>query len=487
MVALPYPLVVVGGGVAGLLASLLEARSGRRVVLVEAAAELGGLLRSRALPTGHFVDHGTHFMADTGVHELDALLRGLLAPDEVNEFAPIRAGTFAFGRRNDACASLDIRGLGRELEALIVSEALCSSETPSDSPTLRHRVEQLFGPTAQREVFEPILRKLTGVTNEELDPDALKLFSLARLVALDPAAARRLKATPHGDARFGYHTNEEGRNPAVAYYPRSGGIGRWTRGLVDAVRAAGVEVRLETLVKRVCREADGRILLGLSDGTELPTSRLVWSVPLGMLLRALGEEAGPPPTLRASLIEHFVFDRPFVSDAHYLHAYGPDVRPFRVTLYPNFTRSAGEGFACTVETLLDPKTAVDARASLEETQRELARMGLLALGAQLLHAESHLERAAFPVLTPAYRKLLASQRRRVEAFLPECVCIGKATGKDFFMVDVLRETWARCHASPAPVAWSELPQASGLRDSSESVERAGTNVSDVAGPSLRVA
>ena len=446
---LPPQVAVVGGGVAGLLAALLEAKKGHRVVLIERAAELGGLLRSHVLPTGHTVDYGTHFMADTSIDELDELLRGVLQPDDLEEFGPIKAGTFAFGRLNTACASLDIRGLGRELEARIVAETLFRSDGPTDSPNLAHRIDRVFGPTARTEVFDPILRKLTGVGCEELAPDALKLFSLARLVALEPAAAQRLKATPHGDARFAFHSNAEGRNPSTAYYPRQGGIGRWTRALADAVVRAGVELRLATSVDTLVREAPGRVVLSLSDGTEVECTRLFWSVPLGMLLKALGETPAAPPNFRSSLIEHFVFDQPFATDAHYIHTYGPDVRPFRVTLYPNFTTTSRPGYPCTVETLLDANSAASDRDNLRTTHLELVRMGLVRADARVLYAEGHLERAVFPVLTPAYRRLIETQRIEVDCLLPECTCIGKATGRDFFMVDVLRDTWARCQA-PLP-------------------------------------
>ncbi|MBM4374473.1 MAG: FAD-dependent oxidoreductase [Deltaproteobacteria bacterium] len=438
--------VIVGGGIAGLVAALRLARSGASVVLLEREMALGGLLRSRRLPTGQYVDQGTHFLADTGIEDLDVLVRSMLPASELRRLAPLQAGTFAFGRLNVSSASLDIRGLGRDLEAQIVAEALCTEENGQEASDLATHVMQLFGSTALRTVFDPIFKKLCGVGCAELAPDAMRLFSLARLVALNPAATRRLKSTPHGDARFSFHSNDEGKNPASAYYPTHGGIGRWTEALARAVQDEGVEVRLGTSVQRVTRHRDSTVSLSLSNGDHLASDLLVWSVPSGMLLRALGEPPESMPQVRASIIEHFVFDRPFLVGAHYVHTYGPDVGPFRVTLYPNFTDVPSEGFACTVETFAEATASVPLDQHADQSHADLVRMGLVDPRATRLWSDAPPDRAAFPVWTKNHRLALLRQRERVEQLLPECILIGRATGKDFFMTDVLRDTWRRCDA-----------------------------------------
>lgn len=447
MTARHYQNVVVGGGVAGLLGALLKANAGESVLLVEHAPNLGGLLRSHRLSTGHWVDYGTHFMADSGVPELDALLRSVLPPDALEHFSPINAGTYAFGRRSDHCASLDLRGLGQELEARIVAEALTTTDGNEVDRTLAERVERLFGPTAHEVVFAPVMQKLCGAETTALAPEAMRLFSLGRVVVLTPEASRRLKETPHGDARFSFHSNTEGANRAVAYYPKEGGIGRWTSALAEAAVQAGTEAMLGTSVTAVRHRDGGGLWLTLSDATSVTCDSLVWSLPLASLRTALGEPSAPPPRFRASHIEHLVFDRPFKSEAHYLHCYGPDVAPFRVTLYPNFTTTTAPGFHCTVETLLSPSDTVDPSSPGTATYGELVRMGIVTPEARLEHVETHLERAAFPLMTPAYAERVRAEAEHIRKILPECICIGKASGENFFMVDVLRETFTRCSES----------------------------------------
>jgi uncharacterized protein with NAD-binding domain and iron-sulfur cluster len=58
---MPDPILIVGGGFAGLAAGVELARQGRRVRLVEQKPYLGGRARSFVEPaTGSVVDNGQH-------------------------------------------------------------------------------------------------------------------------------------------------------------------------------------------------------------------------------------------------------------------------------------------------------------------------------------------------------------------------------------------------------------------------------------------
>ena len=89
--------LIVGGGVAGLTAAALLKGRYARVVLVERESSCGGLLRSFTNADGVSFDYGTHYVAETGVPELDAVI--LSGVDERwNLFASNHAGAYYGGR-----------------------------------------------------------------------------------------------------------------------------------------------------------------------------------------------------------------------------------------------------------------------------------------------------------------------------------------------------------------------------------------------------
>ena len=63
-------IVVVGAGISGITASIIEAKKGNDVFLIDSNNDAGGLFKSIELD-GDFYDYGTHFISETGIKDLD--------------------------------------------------------------------------------------------------------------------------------------------------------------------------------------------------------------------------------------------------------------------------------------------------------------------------------------------------------------------------------------------------------------------------------
>ena len=104
--------VVVGAGFNGLVLARLLQKQMKKVVLIDAADKAGGLFGSLSYPKFGSYDHGIHIFQDTGVAEIEAVIRGTLPESQWNILQGPRreiAGLFYNGRLQFNSAFLDLR------------------------------------------------------------------------------------------------------------------------------------------------------------------------------------------------------------------------------------------------------------------------------------------------------------------------------------------------------------------------------------------
>src|SRR5690606_9040510 len=199
--------VVVGGGIAGLVAALILLNQGRRVRLIDRAPALGGLMRSVQSPHGQSFDIGTHYLLSTGLPE----------------------GNMFGGVLNTESGCLDARRLEVSLLERIRREIFdrAGRDMQAEYGTLAEQADAMYGPTAAETLIAPLMRRFTGLPLEELAPDAHHAFGLSRIILLDDAEARAAKKTPQLDQVVAYVRGADNTSSIIKYYPKQGGIGRW--------------------------------------------------------------------------------------------------------------------------------------------------------------------------------------------------------------------------------------------------------------------
>lgn len=289
--------VVVGAGVAGLVAARELAAAGDRVLVLEGAAQVGGKLR-RAEVAGVMVDVGAEAMLNRRPEGV-ALARELGLP--VVHPAVLGSRVLARGELHPLPRSL--MGVPLDLDDLAASGVLSEEglararaerdlppdpecADPGADPTIGDLVDRRFGPEVTDRLVEPLLGGVYA-------GDARAISARAALPRLLELASRGSVLAQAGDVLPSY----DGGAPEPVFAGVEGGLGLLPETLVDA---GGFEVRTDATVRDLARTPDGwRVTVGPTTSPEaVEADRVVLAVPPHAAGRLL---AGPAPAAAAEL------------------------------------------------------------------------------------------------------------------------------------------------------------------------------------------
>ncbi len=427
-------LVVIGAGLSGLVAGCLLARSGVRgpIVVVDAASEPGGLLRSfDGGPFGRF-DHGMHTFTSADLPDLDDFMFGLMPRDDWVVMAGKErdiSGVFFRGQLQRANHYPDLRSLPDDLRARCIADFclnLGRAEQPAE--TLEAFVTQRFGNQVGEHVFGPIAEKMYGMSARELDPIVARIFPLDRIALYDETDFASLMSADHIRARVAY---PEQRNLDLKYastryslYPKKFGAFRLIDALVKRLAAGGGKLMTGTKLEKVTT-GDGRIdSLVLRRGEEVLTVRsprqVFWTVGYPMLARMFGVDAALKPfeSRRKPAVVSLLLDRPAgLGDLYYFWNWDSGFKSYRITNYCGYCPTAARagGYPVGFEFVLDPNDPTDRESLADLAVRELKAMGLYPAGAQVLFSIGGALPVGFPTFSVENRRRLLQYRKQHEA------------------------------------------------------------------------
>jgi len=329
---------VVGGGIAGLLAATELARNGAKVMLFEAAADLGGRARTRQVD-GFFLNQGPHALYIAGAFkgELD------------------RLGIAYSGRRTEGGERQAIfRGELHRLPASLATLAMTSLMGVGDKVTFAR---------VQKAVID-------GATGKESFGRWLDAEDLSPVVRMGMEAIARVSsyANAPGLMHAGEMLGQIRRAFKGVIYLDSG----WStlvEGLAKAAREAGVELRTGAAVERVSVEGR-RSRVHLSDAETVAADATLLALGPNEAARlapgvaSLRQYASDAVPVRANTLDLALSRLP---EAAKPFALGID-QPFYLSVHSNDARLAPEGGAVVhVARYMAPDEAVgrDAISELE--------------------------------------------------------------------------------------------------------------------------
>lgn len=438
-------VVVLGAGPAGLMAAWRAARSGRSVVVVEAAPAVGGMAASGEVD-GIRVDLGSHRL-HPGIDDriLDALV-GLLGADlqrrprhgrlrlagrwvrfplVASDLVRAVPPRFALGAGVDALVGPLRRGIRSVRSGPSGSVDPRGSGTPG--ATFSQVVRSGLGPTVARGFYEPYVAKLWGVDPGELDAELARRRVAARSAG---GVLAKLRAPAGGPGR-------------VFYYPRRG-FGQLSEVLAEAAVAAGVDLRLGSRVTSVAAPpagpGGGRVVRvhveadGVA-GAAVEAPLVLSTLPLGVLAAMLTPSVDPEVRASAGRLVHRAMVLVYLTlavprftpyDAHYLP--DPDHGVTRLSEPRNYRDDPTEPDDRTVLCAEVPCWEGDERWSAgDDALGALVREALAHEGLETAEPVSVTVRR-LPRVYPVYRTGFAADVARVEAAVadrPGLVTLGR--------------------------------------------------------------
>jgi protoporphyrinogen oxidase len=399
--------VILGAGPAGLAAAWRAARTGRSVIVLEAAPYVGGMAASFEV-AGVRVDAGSHRLHPATAPRLLADLRGLLGDDL--QTRP-RNGRLRVG---GSWVGFPLRPveLGKALPprmlAGIARDAITGPLRKPRQDTYAEVLRSGLGPTLYEALYDPYARKLWGLDGSQIDGEQARRRVTAdtpwKVAAKILARARAGKATGEGGSGQGQ----------IFHYPRRG-FGQIVEALAQAATDAGAQIRLSSPVERIVPRSgsDSSPLVCTADGNGVTARHVFSTVPLPRLA-AMTDPAAPAAvlaaaeglTFRAMVLVYLVHagGRWTGFDAHYLPADGTPVT--RLSEPANYRISADDPADRSVICAEIPCAPGDAiHAADEATLAEIVADTLARTGLPAMHVEQVVVRRVkhvYPVYTRGY-------------------------------------------------------------------------------------
>jgi protoporphyrinogen oxidase len=281
------PYVVIGGGPAGLTAGYLLAKRGKRVIVLEAEDQVGGIAKTVVDPDGYRFDLGGHRFF-TKNQEVDDLWHEIMGDEFLKR--PRMSRIFWRGKYLDyPLKGTDvIKKLGPvELFLCGVSYLWATVKPKGREDNLEQWVSNRFGKRLYNHFFKGYTEKVWGVPCDEIRAE----WAAQRIKGLSFSSAAKA-------AFFGNKGNKIKSLIDAFNYPRFGPGQMWEE-MTRRIEELGGEVRLETPATKI-EVHDGRVVAIHTPDEVLEPRGTISSLPLRNTV-GMTEPAAPAEVVDAAM------------------------------------------------------------------------------------------------------------------------------------------------------------------------------------------
>jgi protoporphyrinogen oxidase len=340
--------VVVGAGFNGLVLARLLQKQMKKVVLIDAADKAGGLFGSWSYPKFGTYDRGIHIFQDTGVAEIETVIRGALPEPQWNILQGPRreiAGLFYNGRLQFNSAFLDLRDhVNKETLFGGMLPHLNQGIPNNDAEmSFTESITEKFGKPILDRVITPIVEGIYGKKVDELQLLASTLTPFHRVILFDEKNMLDLMQSEVIRARCAYPEQrllpERYSSGLVSYYPKQFGLQKIIDSLLaDFVRDGGA-LHLGSSITSFygkSRRLTGIRLENSTGGAVIENiDRCIWTAAMPTLYKALLGHQSPllhyDLPLQTWILNLSLMEKPKMEDLYFFYSYLTNGNIFRVS------------------------------------------------------------------------------------------------------------------------------------------------------------
>jgi len=397
-------VIIVGAGVSGLTLAYLLSRDGHDVTVIEKEVEVGGLARSFSYDEYTF-DIGPHrFHTD----QPDVLR--FIQETLDNEYCSIerKSGVRMFDQYFDWPLSV-LSPLHMPLSVLWSVGRDFFRNAGSGGATFEDYIINAYGKTLYELFFRPYTEKFLKIPCSRVSRDWA-------VTGIDRAVID--KNLPMDDLAALARSILLPRSPLMFLYPKSGGIGVFSKNLAKKASNRGAALLLNTKVDKIFTEGN-EVRDVSAGGREFECGLLVWTAPVTELLHLLGKEAPPLKYLSLILYNYRIDHAPLV-DYQWCYFGSEDVPFNRVSIpslfNPSLAPRGASGLCVEVTCAITDPLWKNPETSEPGILRALKAVGLLRDERAVLGVQRERIPNAYPIYSVGYEEKFRNAARMVEAF-----------------------------------------------------------------------
>lgn len=436
-------LVIVGGGIVGIFSALFLADKYKNIFLIENSERIGGLLNSKKFEDIEF-DYGTHIVNETMIKEIDDILYAGLG-EEWREFQTFNPGNITFGELYKDSSYPYLLNMGDGYEKGLV-ELLASKEKAYNLEVdLYSYLIKIFGVTYTNRVYRPIFKKLLNLELESLTTDVFKTFDVKRLIIGDDFLTNELKKSEIYDSKIAYPQYLTSSSLNKKYYPKFGkGIGLWIDFLNEKLKEKNVIVLTDTTVsdlQSIETSHNIKIKNLKTDIEEVISSKMIiWTAPFNNYLNVSNGKVNTPSlNFRNTLLMHFIFEKPFICENHYVTCWDNSFSFFRITLYPNVSQNKNVN-KCTIEIFFDSAEELE-KLTYEYILEELVKAKIIGKDNNVEKQYKEVLYRSFPIIDKNYMQNVRQNEEIINTMPNNIKFLGKGRGTSFFINSSILEAY----------------------------------------------